>query len=117
MKIDKFLALLPKSIKIGPHDWKISLTNKMLSEKEGQPPPYGETEYRILEIRLNPDCLPSPAMAISVLLHELYHAGLFSLGASQPKKEEQAALFNETLYSMVFKDNVWLLDWMKKGYK
>lgn len=117
MKVKAFLDLLPSTIKIGPHDWSIAITDKMEAEKEDGPKNYGETNSYTLTIRLNPSILATTSMAISVLLHEIYHAGLFSLGNQHPKKEEQGALFVETLYSMVFKDNVWLLDWMKRGYK
>lgn len=116
MKVKAFLDLLPATIKIGPHDWHIVVTDKMEAEADGHKN-YGETNTYTLTLRLNPTIIATCSMAISVFLHELYHAGLFSLGAKQPKQEEPQALLNETLYSMIFKDNIWLLDWMKKGYK
>ena len=112
------LAGLPKRIKIGPHWWSIDVTRDKFDGDTDTAPTFGETYYDKLRISLKSN-LSSPDIVVSTLLHELYHAGRFSLGfqSGALRKEENQALFAEALYTSVFKDNLWLLDWLKKWLK
>lgn len=112
-KTQKFLEAVPKTIKIGPLSWTIVI-DRMASDTEGGLPPFGKTEYLQQVIRVNPD-LAAPATCVGTLIHELYHAGLFSFGINQPRSEEQGATAVEAVYTSIFCDNPRLLDWIKKG--
>jgi hypothetical protein len=119
-KVEKFLALLPEKVKVGPYNWTLLVTDKMAqTENEiesGKAKPWGQTQPVNLTIKLLPH-IPSTEFAVGVLIHELYHAGLYSSGMKHPKKEEEGALTVEAMYTSIFSNNIWLLDWMKKGLK
>lgn len=104
---------LPKWIKVGPYDVEIRKANDHLAASEA----WGQWDggQYIIYIRHE---YPNKSLAVSSLLHEITHAGFTIFG--YPKEnltEEQVCLINDMLLVLVFKDNVWLLDWIKKGLK
>lgn len=115
MQTSKFLKLLPKSVKVGPHTWKIVASNETGEDKIGQPN-QGLTQFGKQTILIYTD-LADSVTVIGVLIHELYHAALFSLGHQHPKREEEGACFVETMMTTIFLDNPNLLDLIKKGMK
>lgn len=119
-KVDKLLASLPDKVKIGPYIWTLLVTDRMAqTENEietGKSKPWGQCEPNKLTIKLLPDP-PTTQFAVSILLHELWHAAMFSSGCTHPKKEEQMALMVETVWTGLFADNLWMLDWIKRGLK
>ena len=114
MTVDKLLKALPSSVKVGPHTWKIKVVEDLTDENEQRI--YGQSQGSTLTVTLKKD-LPTPEFAVGVLIHELYHSALFSFGCSAPKKEEGQALFTEMAWVTIFRDNPWLLDWIKRGLK
>lgn len=119
-KVEKFLATLPATVKIGPYVWNIAVTDKMAqTENEiesGKQKPWGQTQLLNLTIKILPT-VPSTQFAVGVLIHELYHAGLYSFGMKHPKKEEEGALTIEAMFTSIYSNNLWLLRWIEKGLK
>jgi hypothetical protein len=116
MQTKKFLTLLPKTVKIGPHTWTLSVSPETGDTPDGVMPNHGLTRFTSQQIFIHPD-LANSATVVGVLIHELYHAALFSFGRFHPKKEEDGALFVETMMTTIFRDNPTLLDIIKKGLK
>jgi hypothetical protein len=106
------LGALKKTIKVGPHTWNINVSEM----GEDKPETWGLTDSNTLTITID-SRVPSSAFAVGVMIHELYHAMLYSFGVKQPKKEEAAAQFVESAFTTVFQDNPWLMTWIKKGLK
>lgn len=105
------IAALPTAIKIGAYDVEIRKANDHLAASEA----WGQWDSLdfIIYVRHN---YPNNSLAVSSVLHEITHAGFTVFG--YPKEnltEEQVCLVNDMLWVAVFKDNPWLLNWIKKG--
>lgn len=115
MQTKAFQKLLPKTVKIGPHTWNIVCSNETGEDKNGQPN-HGLTQFGKQTILIYSD-LADSVTVVGVLIHELYHAALYSFGHQHPKREEEGACFVETMMTTIFRDNPSLLDLIKKGMK
>lgn len=104
----KFLSALPNTIKVGPYTWNIVLREL--------PELWGQTDMDSLSIFLRPE-MPSRELAVTTLLHELYHVMLMSFDQKHPRTEEAGARAVSSMYVTVFRDNPWLTSWIKKGLK
>jgi hypothetical protein len=115
MQTKTFLKLLPKTVKIGPHTWNVISSDETGEDKDGSPN-QGLTQFLKQTILIYSELADSTTV-VGVLIHELYHAALFSLGHQHPKREEEGACFVETMMTTIFRDNPGLLDLFKKGMK
>lgn len=103
----------PSPIKVGYADFDI----KSFKEKRAGNPERtaGETQLPWHFINLNED--HNYSESVSTLLHELGHALCYVFGVAfkNEKEEEKYVAAFANGYSTIFKDNLELLDWIKKA--
>lgn len=116
-QVEALLRTLPRKIKVGAYDWKVSL-------EEGADEHCGQADFEPQIIRLWPDSLTSPAHAVGILLHECLHVIYDNedledkVVHSDPEDLEEDIVvgFEQGLVSL-YRDNPRLLTWIKKGLK
>lgn len=102
-----FVRSLPSSIRIGPHD--ISIVVRKLDDCEGT----FTSSTSSIELRDEPS---SKTVAVDTLLHEVNHALFWTCALPQTgNDEEPIAGALATGWTQVYRDNPWLLGWIKKG--
>jgi hypothetical protein len=106
---DELLLSLPDSIRIGPYDISIVLwTVEQAEENNSDEGQFSATDE---EIRLAP--LRSKVRIAEVMLHEITHA-LFWSGNIEPEDGEERIVLRLGIgWAQVYRDNPWLLDWLR----
>jgi hypothetical protein len=112
----RLLKTLPPRVKVGPLWWKLVHGVNPPDEPDESHIAWGQTNTGKLQIWVSEQC-PTKEYAVGVLLHELFHAAIYSFNVVAQKKEEQQAMFAELWLVSVFQDNPWLIDWIKKGLR
>jgi hypothetical protein len=113
--LEECLGGVPKTIKIGPYDWKVVL-------EAGDEGDRGEANFDHHHIRIWPHNLADPQKAVGVVLHECFHVvfdnqGLGKLPRGKEDREEQIVLAFEAGLVALFRDNPKLFTWMRKWLK
>jgi len=109
----KLVAALPESIRVGPYDFTLEA---MTPSKQHTEDATGYFAYAELKIAF--EAYPiSAAYAVDTLLHEINHAIYFTYGIKSEDDEERTVSTLSTGWAQVYRDNPWLLDWIKKALK
>lgn len=109
----KLVASLPDSIRVGPFDIGISLLSVGQSLGDGK---WGHFNQIGQEIALMAE-FPTCPKAVDTFLHEITHAIWWAVGVQDNDGEERTVTALATGWTQVFRDNPWLLDWLKKALK
>ncbi len=102
----------PKTLRIGPYDWRIKLIPGLKDEKGEELA--GQCDERGFSLEFNPDeaIHPFPLLAMETVLHEIHHA-VFSVCSFQPgDTEERICTLHARMMTQIYRDNPCLLDWM-----
>lgn len=75
---------------------------------------WGECSCSAQKINLCID-MPSSLKAADTLLHEVGHALYYAYGISDDDAEERVVNIMATGWVLIFKDNPWLLEWLKNA--
>ena len=101
---------LPNKIKIGPHDYRIEVIHDLTAASRGE---WGFNSAIELKISLQ-QTFPSPTRAAETFLHEVGH-GVFNIcHIGDGEKEEEIITRTTKMWVAVYRDNPWLLDWIKE---
>jgi len=112
-KTSPIIAALPETIKIGAYTVRIVKAQDHLVASEAWAT--WENQEFVIYVR---HIYPNNELAVASLLHEITHACFTVYGmAREGINEEQVCILNDMIWVAVFKDNPWLLDWIKKGLK
>ena len=101
---------LPASIRVGAYDFAIEQwhATRVLNKQR-----WGECAVAEMYIGIQQD-MPTRIKAADTLLHEISHAVWWAFGAQDDDKEERVVLLTATGWLCVYRDNPWLLDWLKE---
>jgi hypothetical protein len=100
---------LPKSIRVGPHEYKFGKLSARDAEDN-----YGQHDPDNQVIELLSDGYASGSRAVEIIIHELLHA-IFDVGKIDPKGEEEPIVYMMgILLTQVIRDNPELMVWIQK---
>ena len=107
----ELLARLPGSIRIGAHDFRVVPVRGNAATSANL---RGEFSSQCQEIRIKAD-MPTRYEAVEVLMHEISH-GMWFVGdiEDDPEEEHAVAMFGQVMMGL-FRDNPWLLEWIKSA--
>lgn len=103
-----YIAALPDKIKVGPIDFRIE---KWSSHAADSARAWGHCSYSEFIIRIQ-DNIPRPEKAVDTLLHEISHAIWCTWKLQDDDKEERIVSTMATAWTLVYRDNPWLLTWI-----
>lgn len=113
--VEACVRAMPRSIKIGPYDWKVVIETE---DRDGEEL-YGQAVFDNKTVLLWPKHLLSASHIVGIVIHECLHiifdhAGLAKLKRGKEEREEQIVLgFQDGLVG-VLRDNPKLMTWMKR---
>ncbi len=102
---------LPASIRVGAYDYTI---DKWPGQNHNALKLHGHFSGVEQSIGLQLD-LPSPAKAVEVFIHEVNHAIYYVFNADDADTEERLVKVFAIGWLCVYRDNPWLLDWLKEA--
>lgn len=110
----KLVSSLPDSIRVGPFDIRLtrmSASHASAAEAFG----YFSREDEVIAVEASPN--GSPYGIADTLIHEINHAIFWAYGLRDDDAEERTVATMATGWTQVYRDNPWLLDWLKKALK
>lgn len=113
MSPSKLIASLPKSVRVGPYDVALEPMSPARQHVEDVT---GYFAYPEVKIGFEAHPISAP-YAADTLIHELNHAIYWVYGIKSEDDEERTVSTLSTGLVQVFRDNPWLLDWLKKALK
>jgi hypothetical protein len=111
MTVASLLASLPGSVRIGPFDMALSLSD---FPPDGDGVTFGQFSGSNQSIDLS-SALRNGRIAADTLLHEITHALWWCAALSDKDKEERTVAVLATGWAQVFRDNPWLHDWLREA--
>jgi hypothetical protein len=109
----KLVASLPDIIRVGPFDMAlVPLTEHAVQMASA----IGYFRSRELVIGFEANAASSQSLA-DTLIHEIGHAIFSAYGLQDGDGEERTISTLATGWTQVYRDNPWLLDWLKKALK
>lgn len=102
------IAALPASVRVGAHD--IAIVPMSIHSASGRRI-WGRFEAAAQTIEIQ-QLMPTSAMAVETLLHEIGHAIWWSYGMRDSWDEEQTVAVQATAWAQVWRDNPLVLDWV-----
>ena len=111
---ERALALvkkLPPSIRVGAYDFEIEQwhANKAAGARR-----WGECSCTEMRISIQQD-MPCRVQTVHTLVHEINHAVWWAFGVEDEDKEERTVNLSANGWTCVYRDNPWLLDWLKEA--
>lgn len=101
---------LPSSIRVGVYDFTLE---KWSANRAAGAQRWGEFSTCEMRISIQID-MPTRIKAADTLLHEVGHAVYWAFGVVDDDKEERIVNLASTGWLCVYRDNPWLLDWLKE---
>lgn len=101
---------LPASIRIGPYEFEIE---KMSSRTSASRARYGECNTQEQRIAVATD-LASAAKAVDTFLHEALHGCWWVMSLENGDTQERVVCSLAVAMTSLYRDNPWLLDWLKE---
>ena len=111
---DLALALvqkLPASIRVGAYDFTIEKAHALRAMASRR---WGEFSATEMYISIQQD-MPTRIKAADTVLHEISHAIWWAFGVEDEDKEERTVNLTASGWACVYRDNPWLLDWLKEA--
>jgi hypothetical protein len=102
---------LPDMIRIGPFDFAIEKMETRDSWSRGI---YGQCSTILQTIAIVRH-MPSRHKAVDTLLHEILHALWWERDIEDADKEERTVACLGTALTALYRDNPWLVGWIKRG--
>jgi hypothetical protein len=109
MTVAALNAGLPASIRIGPYDMALVPMTGVHTYAQRA---VGQFSARELRISYAAEA-PSKVDALDTLLHEINHAIFFACHIREEDKEERTVGMFSTGWTQVYRDNPWLIDWIR----
>jgi len=107
----RVVEALPRSIRIGPHDFTIDKWHATTAAGARR---YGECSTAELSIRIQLD-MASPSRAVETFVHELLHAMYAAADLRDSDNEERVCGALSAMFVQVLRDNRWLAEWMTRS--
>jgi hypothetical protein len=104
-------AKLPPFVRVGPYDMTLAPTSGVKTFARRS---VGEFSARELKISYAVEA-PSKIDALDTLLHEINHAIFFAYRIYDEDKEERTVGMFATAWTQVYRDNPWLLEWIREA--
>lgn len=104
-------ARLPHTIRVGPYDVALVPMDGVATYAQRG---VGLFTPRMLRISYAREA-PSKLDALDTLLHEINHAIFFAYHMREEDKEERTVGMFATGWTQVYRDNPWLLDWIREA--
>jgi hypothetical protein len=110
--IEALLTTLPRKVKVGAYDWRVVVAS-------GENDDWGITEFDKYQITIWPDQMPDAPFCVGIVLHELLHViyDNEALAGIVGDVEETIVVGYERGLIALFRDNLKLLTWIKRGLK
>jgi hypothetical protein len=109
----KLVQSLPDSIRVGPYDMRLMPLDGSTAEAAGV---FGFFKRRDQVIAIDVDHVSCTGLA-DTLIHEITHAIWWVQGLEDKDEEERTVGTLSTGWTQVYRDNPWILDWLKKALK
>lgn len=102
---------LPASVRVGGFDFRIEKwnPNQTLGAQR-----WGEFSSAEARIAVQRD-MPTVHKAVDTVLHEISHAIFWVYGIEDEDKEERIVSTFGSAWMALYRDNPWLLDWIKRA--
>jgi hypothetical protein len=113
MSPTKLVKSLPKSVRVGPYDIALE---PMTPARQHTEDATGYFAYAETKIAFEAHPVSGP-YAADTLIHEISHAIYYVYGIKSEDDEERTVSTLSTGLVQVFRDNPWLLGWLKKALK
>jgi hypothetical protein len=102
---------LPAKIRVGPFDFAIE---KWSPSRSAERSSYGECSTIEQRISIQIDHV-TRFKAVDTVLHEISHAIFWAYGIEDEDKEERIVGTSASAWAAVYRDNPWLIDWIKSA--
>lgn len=102
---------LPNTVRVGAFDF---LIDKWSPARSAERHAYGECSTVEQRISIQLDHV-TRFKAVDTVLHELGHAIYWAYGLEDEDKEERIVSTMSTGWTSIYRDNPWLLDWIKSA--
>ncbi len=102
---------LPAVVRVGLYDFAIE---KWHADRAAGARRWGECSCAEMRISIQLD-MPTRLKAADTFMHEVQHAVFWSFGVQDEDKEERTIVLMATGLMTVYRDNPWLLDWLKEA--
>jgi len=102
---------LPDKVRVGPYDFWIE---KWPATTASDNQRYGEMSSIEQTIRIQLD-MPTRYKALDTFFHEVSHAIFWVYGLGDDDKEEETVSVFGTGMAALYRDNPWILDWVKSA--
>lgn len=107
----ELIAKLPGHVRVGPIDFGLE---KWSSHAADAAHAFGQCSHQEFLIRVQEN-IPNRAKAADTLLHEIGHAIWWVYKLQDDDKEERTVSTMATAWTQVYRDNPWLLDWIREA--
>lgn len=107
MSVIRFLEQLPRCVRVGPYDYAITICKL--------PDIFGRFNSIDQTIEIS-DINKTKIMAVDTLMHEINHAIIWANAVSLSDEESIVSGITPG-WTQVYRDNPWLLDWIKRGLR
>lgn len=109
----KAIESLPDHVRVGGFDFAIVKWGAHAATAAQR---WGEcsTIEQMIRVQLN---MPTPFKAVDTVLHEITHALYWVYGIHDDDKEERIVGAMASAWMQIYRDNPWLLDWIKDALK
>lgn len=111
MTVAALNAKLPGFMRIGPYDMTLAPMSGLHTYARRS---VGQFSARELRISYAAEA-PSKIDALDTLLHEINHAIFFAYRIYDEDKEERTVGTFATGWTQVYRDNPWLIDWIREA--
>lgn len=102
---------LPASVRVGPYTFSIE---KWSMHQASANQAFGLCSSNEQRISIQSE-MPTRWRAVDTFIHELYHAIFYAYGIEDEDKEERAVGALGTAHVALYRDNPWLIDWIKSA--
>ena len=102
---------LPEKVRIGAFDFQIQRWNSYQAAAAQR---WGECSTTEFVIRIQVD-MPTRHKAVDTVLHEIMHAIYVIFGVEDDDKEERIVSMFAKALAGVYRDNPWIIEWLKKA--
>lgn len=107
----KLVEALPDVVRVGGYDWYLEKWNAHQARGASR---WGECSTGEMTIRIQLD-MPTAQKAVDTLMHEISHAMFWVYGVQDEDKEERLVGALGSGLMALYRDNPWLLDWLRKA--
>lgn len=109
----KLVSDLPESIRVGPFTMRL-VPMESYTANAMEVFGYFKRDEQVIAFEANPSTREGIA---DTLQHEINHAIWWAYGIQEGDNEERTVAAFATAWTQIYRDNPWLLDWLKKALK